>query len=237
MSNLYSKLANPQNYQRIERKESDVKYLVIHYTANNGDTAKNNVIYYAENVVKASAHFFVDDNEICCSVPWYFRAWHCGGKKYPYSNGGSLHGICTNSNSIGIELCSRKTENGLYYFTDSVVERAAKFVAQQMKNYGIPIDRVVRHYDVTGKHCPAPFIDSFAWEEFKNKVMDYYAGKCGETMTYYEKLEDIPKGVKREVVKKLVDRGIIKGNLDGGLHLSDDMVRVLVFNDRAGLYN
>lgn len=234
---MYSKLAHESNYQTIVRKSSDIQYIVIHYTANDGDTARNNLNYYHENVVKASAHFFVDDKEVCCSVPWYFRAWHCGGKKYPYGQGGSMFGLCTNANSIGIELCSRKTEKGIYYFTDSVLERAAEFTAQQMKNYGLSIDRVIRHYDVTGKYCPAPMVDSFAWKEFKEKVMEYYHGKRGETMTYYEKLEDIPKGVKRDTIKKLVDRGIIKGNLNGDLHLSDDMVRILVFNDRAGLYN
>ena len=231
MSNLYTKLPKPQNYQRIERKESDIKYLVIHYTANNGDTAKNNVLYYSENVVKASAHFFVDDIEVCCSVPWYYRAWHCGGYKYPYSDGGALNGICTNSNSIGIELCSRKTPNGLYYFTDAVIERAAKFVAQQMKTYHISIDNVVRHYDVTGKHCPAPFVDYFAWREFKAKVMEYYHGKGGDNMVYYETLNQIPAGEQREIVAELVKKGVIKGN-EKGLHLSSDMTRLLVFLKR-----
>ena len=52
---------------------------------------------------------------------------------------------------------------------------------------------------------------------------------------YYEKLAEIPAGELRDTVKLLVDRKIIAGT-DSGLHLSEDMVRLMVFNRRAGLY-
>ncbi|MFR7442983.1 MAG: hypothetical protein ACLUUO_05300 [Sellimonas intestinalis] len=39
-----------------------------------------------------------------------------------------------------------------------------------MKQYNIPIDRVIRHYDVTGKLCPAYFVDETAWAAFKAKI-------------------------------------------------------------------
>ena len=225
---MYSKLAHVANYQQIKRTEKDIKYIVIHYTGNNGDTARNNLNFFHENIVKASAHFFVDDNEICCSVPWYFRAWHCG------TSGEYVHPDCRNHNSLGIELCSRKTDKGTYYFTDAVFNRAAEFVAQQMKNYNIPIENVIRHYDVTGKFCPRPFIDRFAWDEFKEKVMDYFNPKVVKELVYYESLNQIPAGEQREVVSALVNRGIIKGN-NSGLHLSSDMTRMLVYLTRAGV--
>ena len=231
---MFTKLAHERNYSQTRRETKQIKYIVVHYTANNGDTARNNCNYYHENIVKASAHFFVDDTEVCCSVPWDNIAWHCGGNKYSYSAGGSMFGLCTNANSIGIEMCSRKTEKGVYYFTEAVLENAAKFVAKQMKIYGLGIDRVIRHYDVTGKYCPAPFVDSFAWKEFKQKVMDYYNGKSGETMIYYETLEQIPAGEQREIVRELVEKGVIKGN-DKGLHISTDMSRMFVFMRRLNI--
>ena len=41
-----------------------------------------------------------------------------------------------------------------------------------MKKYNITIDRIVRHYDVTHKICPAPFVnDISAWEDFKNRLI------------------------------------------------------------------
>ena len=219
---MFSKLANPLNYQEIRRKESDIKYLVIHYTGNDGDTARGNLTYFHENVVGASAHFFVDDKEVCCSVPWYFRAWHCGTRN------GYRHEDCRNANSIGIELCSRKAKNGSYYFTEETMNRAAAFIAQQMKNYSVPIERVLRHFDVTGKYCPRPFVDEFAWEEFKYRILSFYYAKGGDSVTYYEQLKDIPAGEQRKLIEELVNRGIIKGN-DKGLHLSSDMVRMFVF--------
>ena len=40
-----------------------------------------------------------------------------------------------------------------------------------MAKYDIPIANVVRHYDVTGKNCPAPFVsDAGQWNNFKRKL-------------------------------------------------------------------
>ena len=224
---MYSKLANPNNFSAIMRKEKDVKYLVIHYTGNDGDTARNNLNYFHEKVVKASAHFFVDEKEVCCSVPWYHIAWHCG------TSGKYVHEDCRNANSIGIEICSRRNVNG-YYFNNEAVRNAAQFTAQQMKNYNIPLGNVIRHYDVTGKLCPRPFVDDSAWKSFKDLVWYYYKLKAGETMAYYEKLEDIPVGEQRDIVSELVNKGIVKGNSQG-LHLSSDMTRMFVFLRRLGV--
>ena len=226
---MYCLLCNRGNYSRVKRKKDNVKFLVIHYTGNNGDTARDNLRYFYNNDVNASAHFFVDEKEVCCSVPWYFTAWHCGTK------GSYKHDECRNANSIGIELCSRKDGKGNYYFHPKTVERAAKFIALQMKVYGILIENVVRHYDVTGKRCPAPYVDEKCWASFKNKILEYYdPNKEDENMVYYEKLSEIPAGEQREVVEKLVKRGTIKGD-ENGLHLSSDMCRTLVYMAREGV--
>ena len=40
-----------------------------------------------------------------------------------------------------------------------------------MKKYNIPIENVVRHYDITRKICPAPFVNNITnWQNFKNKL-------------------------------------------------------------------
>lgn len=42
-----------------------------------------------------------------------------------------------------------------------------------MQRYGIPAGRVVRHYDVTHKDCPAPMVSNPAlWREFKDKLQE-----------------------------------------------------------------
>lgn len=230
---MFSKLCNPLNFNHTQRSKSSVKYIVVHYTAGKNDTARNNLEYFHREKVGASAHYFVDEKEVCNSVPWYNVAWHCGGNRT--GQGGSVYGQCTNYNSIGVEMCSRVDAAGAYYFADETISNCATFVAQLMKEYKIPIDRVVRHYDVTGKICPAPFIDERTWKAFKNLVMRKYNNESGEwsmeTTKYFEKLEEIPVGELRNTVATFVENDIIRGN-GSGLHLSEDMVRVMVFCKR-----
>lgn len=146
-------------------RTAPIRYIVIHYDANNGATAKNNCLYFQRKAgLEASAHYFVDDNEVVQSVSDGDTAWHCGGLRY-------RHPDCRNANSIGVELCSRKDAEGNYYFTPETVQRAAAFVRELMAKYSIPVDRVIRHYDVTGKVCPAPFVhNAFAWDAFKKEL-------------------------------------------------------------------
>ena len=145
-------------------------YIVIHYVGA-VSTAKNNVDYYAREKLQASAHYFVDENSIWQSVEDYNNAWHCGGGLQG-SGGHSFYQKCKNSNSIGIEMCVKKTAGGEWYFENETIENTVELVKYLMKKYNIPVDRVIRHYDVTGKICPAPYIDETKWAEFKNKLIE-----------------------------------------------------------------
>ncbi|MDE6182370.1 MAG: N-acetylmuramoyl-L-alanine amidase, partial [Eubacteriales bacterium] len=141
------------------------KHLVIHYTANNGDTAKGNCNYFKTGNRNASAHYFVDEKEVWQSVEDNDTAWHCGTKGTYY------HNSCRNENAIGVELCSEKDSKGNYYFNDETIKNAVELVKMLMKKYNIPVENVVRHYDVTHKVCPAPFVNNVkAWDNFKNKL-------------------------------------------------------------------
>ena len=137
-------------------RTSPIEYIVVHYTANSGDTAQNNLDYFARTKTGTSAHYFVDENEVCQSVQDTDVAWHCGSKnpRHPY---------CRNANSIGIEMC-----NSVGSVPESVRDRTAAFVRQKMAEYGIDVDHVLTHYLVTGKRCPAPWVDNPSeWETFK----------------------------------------------------------------------
>ena len=198
-----------------------VKYIVVHYTAGNGDTARDNGLYFQRNGgLGASAHWFVDEKSALLSVPEEFVAWHCGGAAY-------THPDCRNGNSIGVELCSDKDRDGAYYFTEDTLETAAKLIRELMAKYDVPIENVIRHYDVTGKVCPAPFVGSGQadWLAFKEEI----------AMKRYDKIEDIPSWATA-TVQKLMDRDILQGTGEG-LDLSHDMVRMLVVLDRAGNFD
>ncbi len=140
-----------------------IKYIVVHFTANNGDTAYGNT-NYSKSYRGASAHYFVDENNIYQSVEDKNIAWHCGAKKYK-------HSTCRNSNSLGVELCSRKDSKGNFYFMDKTVYNAVELIKMLMAKYNVPIANVIRHYDVTGKNCPEPFVrDIKAWQNFKDRL-------------------------------------------------------------------
>ena len=151
------KQAHSGNYQK--GRTQPIEYIVVHYTANSGDTAQNNLDYFARTKTGTSAHYFVDENEVCQSVQDTDVAWHCGSKnpRHPY---------CRNANSIGVEMC-----NSVGSVPEAVRARTAAFVRQKMKEYGLDVNHVLRHYDATGKRCPAPWVDNPAeWMEFKKML-------------------------------------------------------------------
>ncbi len=173
---IKTKTANRANYGST-RNTSGIKYIVIHYTANDGDTDENNGKYFANNVVKASAHYFVDDDSITQSVPDNYVAWSVGGSRYSnykQTGGAKCYGQCTNSNSISIEICD-DVKNGVVYPSAATIKNALELARMLMKKYNVPADRVIRHFDVNGKPCPAYWCGSAAkdakWKtEFWNKL-------------------------------------------------------------------
>lgn len=232
------KEARAENFRAASRRPSDICYLVIHFTANDGDSAKNNADYFAREAPGASAHFFVDEREIWQSVQEKDIAWHCG------TRGMYFHPYCRNANSLGVELCSRK-RGEKYYFTPETVKNAQQFVRSLMKRYGIPTENVVRHYDVTHKNCPAPFVeDAGAWQRFKAGLMeqakeDNMTEKqvkqlIEQSKTVFDTEEAVPEW-GRATIEKLTKRGLLRGE-DGKLALTEEMLRVFVVLDRAGTF-
>ncbi len=195
---LKENLSNTKNHGG-KRASSEIKFIVIHYTANDGDKDENNGKYFANNVVKASAHYFVDSDSVTQSVRDNYIAWAVGGKKYTNTKGGTLYGKCTNTNSISIELCD-DVKNGVIYPSAKTIENALDLTKKLMKKYNIPASNVIRHYDVTGKQCPAYWVDDAKWEkEFHDKLEEKTKG--ANTVTI--ELDVLQKGSKGEQVKTL----------------------------------
>ena len=154
-----NKLLTKTNFKQGNGKQN--KYIVIHYTASTGG-AEANCKYFQSNYRGASAHYFVGhEGEIWQCVLDKDVAWHCGATRYK-------HPYCRNDNSIGIEMCCRKRLDGSWYFEESTVKATIELVKELMKKYNIPVANVIRHYDVTGKTCPEPYVrDATAWNTFK----------------------------------------------------------------------
>lgn len=160
------------------------KFIVVHYTANSGDTAAGNCNYFRDTNRNASANYFVDkDGAYLCVYPWDV-AWHCGKDfskgKAPFWN------VCTNANSIGIEMCDSLKRN------EAVENNTIELIINLMLEYNIPIYNVIRHYDVCGKECPKSLLDDKAWADFKYELARAFVKRKGNfdeecTMKYLDK--------------------------------------------------
>jgi N-acetylmuramoyl-L-alanine amidase len=180
-----------------------VKKIVLHWTANPGASAENHQRYFngsaIENKRTASAHIFVDSKEAVCIVPLNEVAYHANdnaqvllGKPYR-----GVDELKPNANklSIGVEMCVE--ENG--EISPLTIQRTAEVIADLCKMYSLSENDIVRHYDVTHKNCPAPFVrNSSLFDDFKKRVGDIlhppvYPGTLIKTGSKGENVERIQK--------------------------------------------
>lgn len=216
---IHKKLAKSISYDTSKKRSlNSIKYIVIHYTGNKGDTAKGNATYFAtSNTRQAGAHFFVDKSgEIYKSVNMNRIAWAVGGK-YSTSNGaGSYYGKCTNSNSVSIELCDCITD------TNWEQKVATKNLVKYIQKYCPNAKTIIRHWDVNGKSCPAPMIGkknekwkrlhSFLTDgyQFKAKVVKKAALRSSGKVTATNKIGSISVGKTVEISKIVGSWGRLK---------------------------
>lgn len=158
-----------QNITSVNRTAGNnraIDYLVIHYVGA-VSSAYNNTIYFKSINRGASAHFFADEDSIWQCVLEKDIAWHCGSETGFYK-----HPACRNSNSIGIELCCKQDPSGGWYFERQTVENGLWLAAGLAAAYRIPAANILRHFDVTGKICPEPWVrEERVWNDFKERVV------------------------------------------------------------------
>lgn len=213
MLNIQKKITQ---YNRTKLQNKKNEYIVIHYVGA-VSSAKNNVDYYASKKLKASASYFVDEKSIWQCVEDSDAAWHCGGGLQG-SEGHKFYGKCTNSNSIGIEMCCKKTSSGTWYFEDETVRNTVHLVRYLMGKYNIPIDKVIRHYDVTGKNCPEPYINAVRWNAFKKMITE------GAEIDM-KKFNDIQGHWAEKQINELAQMGIVNGRPGGKFCPNDNITR------------
>lgn len=141
------------------------KYIVIHYTGNKTDTAKANANYFRSEKRPASAHYFVDETSIYQVVEESDTAWGVG-VNYGKNN---MFAKVKNRNSLQIEMCSTGGK-----IADKTLDNVVDLVKMLMSKYKIPVENVVRHYDVCSKRCPGwtgwiPSNETI-WKAFKARL-------------------------------------------------------------------
>jgi N-acetylmuramoyl-L-alanine amidase CwlA len=147
-------------------------------------------------------------------VPDNYVAWAVGGKKYPscaQTGGGKFYGKCTNTNSLSIEMCDDK-KDGTVQASDKTIANAQELTKELMAKYNIPIENVIRHFDVVGKLCPAYYVDEAKWATFKAGLED-------------KNMDNTPASYAKEAVNWAVKKGIMSGNEKGDLMLNKPITR------------
>lgn len=153
-------IANNLNFGA-KRKRRDVIAICFHYTANNGDSAMNNAIYFQREPVRASAHIFIDQNgKVVKSVRLNRVAYSVE------TPGMKLKGKWNNANTVSIELCDFNKNKTI----SPEMMKAIKKTVKRIRIFCPRAKTLIRHYDVCGKICPVNLIDEIEWQKFKKEV-------------------------------------------------------------------
>ncbi|MEK5503078.1 peptidoglycan recognition protein family protein [Bacillus sp. FSL M8-0168] len=193
-------------YTRPGLKLSGVKGIVMHWTATPGASALNERNYFNGTCIAdkryASAHYFVDRKEAQLIIPENEVAYHAHDQNRCYV---SFLKPNANTTAIGVEMCVEK--DGKIH--SETVQNAAELVADLCKRYGLSTDRIVRHYDVTSKNCPAPWVsDSSQLSSFRKKVGSLLGNKTVSKTTQDKKQASSTK--KKTTKKYTLPSGIYK---------------------------
>ncbi len=131
--------------------------VVVHYVGNPATTAKQNRNYFDSEKSDVSAHFVIGlEGEIIQCLPL---------------NEISAASNHRNSDTVSIEVC-HPDDTGK--FTDATYTSLIKLTAWLLDIGELESDRVIRHYDVTGKECPRYYVrNPEAWDAFLTDVADY----------------------------------------------------------------
>ena len=162
------------------RALSSVVAIVIHYTGVANDTAENEGRYFANgNTRTAGAHFYVgQDGTVVQSVDMKRIAWSVGGARYSNyksTGGAKYYGKFKNANTVSIELCDNATKDP----SDKQAAAVKDLIAEIRKS--CPNTKtIIRHFDVTGKPCPARMCNDSAWSTFLKRIGSENAPKVSD---------------------------------------------------------
>lgn len=191
---------------------------------------------------EASVHAVLQaDGQVLQLMPWNYRAWHVGGS--------------ANDTHIGVEMtepsCIWYDANNGYKlhiedraaaldFVKKTYTQAVELFAWLCTEYGWnPLEDGVI---LSHKECHARGIGSnhgdpeHLWDALNTGyTMDTFRRDVAEemeaNMVRYNKVEDMPAWAQEEI-RALVDAGALRGDENGNLNLTEDMIRMLIINKR-----
>lgn len=175
------------------------------------------------------------DGTVYQTLPWEMRGWHCGGS--------------ANSTHIGVEM----TEPGAgMAYAEAAAQitgtyrTAVALFAALCETYGLdPLADgvIIGHTEghrrgVASNHADPEYLwqqygMGYTMDGFRAAVAEAMAGTQKEEtdMTRYNTVAEMPAWAQAEA-QRLVDRGALKGDADGRLDLSLDMLRTMLVCQR-----
>lgn len=175
------------------------------------------------------------DGTVYQTLPWEMRGWHCGG--------------AANNTHIGIEMTEPSA--GMAYAEAAAqitgtYRTAVALFAALCETYGLdPLADgvIIGHAEghrrgVASNHADPEYLwqqygMGFTMDGFRAAVAEAMAGTQEEEtdMTRYNTVAEMPAWAQAEA-QRLVDRGALKGDTDGRLDLSLDMLRTMLVCQR-----
>lgn len=145
-----------------------IKGIVVHWTgsADKGFDAAAEVRHFNQSEKLVSAHYVVDDHQILQCIPDHEIAFHAGGTRYkPDGDRIRETGLNPNYFTIGFEMCANV--DGQY---EKTYQNGVELAAHLLQKYRFCVQDLYRHFDLTGKECPALLLDAPKWAKFKRDV-------------------------------------------------------------------
>ena len=198
-------------------RRPETRFLILHHAGASGSTARQIHKYHLEKGWSGIAyHYYVRKSGLVCRG----RPEDTAGAHTQGYNGVSI-GVCFEGNfereSIG----------------ETQFEAGRALIRDILRRY--PGIRIVGHRELNATACPGA---RFPLEAYKK-----LGEETKETETRYQTVAELPEWAAG-TVKDLCERGILRGRSEAtdaegypaDLDLSEDMLRLLVWNDRAGVY-
>ncbi len=177
---------------------------VIHSTATPGATAQNEFNYFNSQHRAASAHYFVDWQEIIRAIPENEISWHAGQS--------------ANIRYLSLEMSEPKEEDPEKF--QEVIKRTTWLVADACVRYGWSKDNIYSHqmisemYRETNHTDPIGYLETYGmtWdnllqsiEEERLRLLNVDSGGGGGDTKPTEEATPISEPKFYEVLKKVLD--------------------------------
>ena len=125
----------------LRKKNSEIKFLILHYTAILVDV--DALKYLCNKSNKVSSHYLIDKTGFIFNlVDDKFRAWHAGKSYWRKKKD-------INSNSIGIELCNSGHHLNFENYTINQITSISKLLIYLKRKYSIKSENILGHSDIS----------------------------------------------------------------------------------------